>query len=617
MKCKFFILLTGIIFFTQKLCAQGVEDNSSFVTDTSLHKIFYFNASKDSYLVEDIQRMTYDYNDIHYYDEMISPFTPYYQYLSTKGSASQSLLYSNNDIFDYQRQCNTYLPYIFTGKNVKYFQNRRAYTSFNYSNGLDNGQYFDINFAKNIYKGLNLQTEYKVNYANGDFQNSGVKNQFFNVSLNYISTNGLYRANGAFVHNRAFIQENGGILSDSLFINDAFSSASTYPTNSSAGWSKWKTNEFYFNQSLRLSKDTLKQNFFNAGALIHSISFERYARLYNDENMTSTDSLGTTIWRNSLFWTNDIFTNKTEKFFIPLHIGVNYDIIKFSDLVEDKKYAVFTPEARVNLSYFGEISYKHSIASNNYSNDFQIDWKELSIIEINKEGSQNQWKNKCKVYFDMSIQNKQADYIFSHYQTANFLFNNKVGKTFTERYSLGVKLFDAFDLKFSYFDIKDSYWFDKNLQLNTGNTSLIQIVLNNKFNIGRFGFKGSYVMQNAKNEEVIRLPLLTLKQGVYYNFTMFQKKLYSQVGVDLNYFTSYYADDYNYRTGMFVRQNEEQIGNYLYADVYLDIKIQRFTLFVTVEHPYAGLVSRNYFNTPLYPHQGFTLRYGFSWKLLD
>ena len=619
------ILLSLILLNSCIVYAQNVGEEFFYDNDTALNKIFYFHSAKDKYLIDSIKKVLYDWNDVHYCDEMFLPNSPLYQYLSTEGSASQSLMFQTMDLLDIQRQNNSYSPYIFTKKNIKYFQNKDAYTSFSYSNGINSGQYLDVNFAKNLYKGLNLQTEYKVNYADGEFENSQVMNQFFNVTLNYISKNGIYKTNGAFVHNRAYILENGGLTSDTAFLNQDYSSPNTYPTNLSEGWSKWKTNEFYFNQSLRLSKDTTHQNILNSGALIHSMSFEKYARLYSDENKSFTDSLASRFFKNSIFWTNDIYSNIHSSFFLPIIIGLNYDIIKFSDSLSEDKSIMFTPEIKVALrrnstsNYPIEIDFKRCFSSSKYDNDYQLGLNINSLVSKTIEG-----KLLFNSYLKFNIQKKQADYVFEHYNTENILWENNVGKTSTKSATLGLNWKQKLNLEISYFNLKNMYWFDEELNLNSGNTSLYQVILKNNFKTKNreeksnfLGFKGIYMLQYSTNDEVVRLPLLAFKQGLYYDFTMINKKLNSQIGLDLNYFTSYYADSYNTQTGLFTRQNQRKIGNYLYANVYFNIKIQRFTLYLEVSHPYASMFSRNYFNTPLYPHHAFMFRYGINWKFLD
>lgn len=609
------IVFVFFIFCSLNVFSQTTKDSSLFSVDTALNKVIYFHNDKTMFLIDDVVRVKDDYFLSHYYNTIFIPNGSFFQQLSTSGSACQDIVYKNKSIFDYEFQPNTYSPYIFTPNNVKYFQNKKAYTSINYSNSLNGGQYFKVDFAKNIYKGLNLQTQYDVNYADGDFSYSQVMNQFFNVTLNYITPKGRYRVGGGFIHNRAYILESGGITSDSLFIHSLFDKPENYPTNYTNAYSKWKSSEFVFNEAFRIHNDTNANsvNVFNLGALVHNFSYGKYARLYKDDDKAQLDSLATNIIRNSLFWTNDIYSKDKAKYFFPVSFGVNYDVVKYVDSLNSQTNNVFSPEMKAGLRLNKlkvDFSYSHSFSSSSYyDND-----KQMNIKAAFSEDTTNDFS----LYANLVLQDKAPDYIFSHYRVEHISWDCNVRKTNTKSLSFGIDLIKAINIEVCYFSLKDVYRLDKQFYFpEYAAANLWQIKLNDDFKIKDFGFKGMYVFQNSDNDDAVRLPKLLLKQSIYYEFSMFKHRLLTQVGVDMNYFTKYYADFYNTKTGMFERQHEEKIGNYLYTDLFINIKISRFSLFLAFIHPYAGMFNKDYFNTPLYPHEGFTFRYGISWKFLD
>lgn len=591
--------------------AQNTDLKGVILNDTTLSGIHYYYFDKHSYLIDTLYGVNYDVFMTHYYDNSRIPNEHFYQGLSTLGSDSKDLIFHLDNIFDYKRQTNTFLPYIFTPSNVKYFQNRKAYTHLTYSNSLSGRQYFNVNFAKNLYKRLNLQLGYLVNYADGEFDNSQVMNQFFNTSLNYVSPKGRYYVTLAFVHNRAYVLQNGGIENDSVFRSKEYSSLGSYPVNLEQGWSKWKTSDYTFNQSFRLSKDTNNANkIFNAGAIVHSFTFSRYTRLYNDENKTIKDSLGENIARNSLFWTNDIYSKKSE-IFIPISIGMNIDYLDFNDSLYNSSFMLYSPEFNLGLrtkNFLYKFSGAYTFSSSDYDgNGF---WDMYLQMNLSKQ------KN-IFVFADLLYQDKQADYIFSHYLTEQYAWDNDLDKTKSTKISIGASFFDNFSIEARFFDVKKLYFFDSDLNLHTTDSKIFQTLLKNDMLLGKFRLKGTYALQYTEDKDYrLHLPLFLLRQTVDYSFTMFMGKLHSNVGIDLNYYTKYSADAYNPQTGMFVWQNNEKIGNYLYADAYMNINIDRFCLFIMLQHPYAGLINHDYFSTPLYPAEGFTFRYGFTWKLV-
>lgn len=610
---NFIIILFFIFCSFSQIIGQTTKDTSLYSQDTLSKNIIYYHNNKTMFLVDEATIIKDDYFLSHYYNPILIPNSSFFQQLSTFGSSCQDLVYKNRNMFDYDFQPNTFSPYIFTPNNIKYFQNKKAYTNIRYSNNTKGGQYFGVNFAKNLYKGLNLQTEYNVNYADGDFINSQVMNQFFNTTLNYISPKGRYRVNGAFVHNRAYILENGGIKDDSLFINNMFASADTYPTNLTQGFSKWKSSEYVFSQTFRLHNDTNTDiNVFNLGAFVHSFSYGKYVRIYNDEQKTNKDSLSTRIIRNSLFWTNDIYPYQKSKYFLPISIGINYDMVKYTDSLNSKRINILSPEVKagIRLNKLNvDFSYSHSFSSSYFDNDKQMNIK----ARYNQDSTDN-----FSLYANVLVMEKTPYYIYSHYRAGKLNWEYDVNKTKTKNINFGIDLIKSLNIEVSYFNLQDIYSFDKNLYGSIyRDANLWQVKLNNDFRLYDFGFKGMYVFQTSDNNDAIRVPKLLFKQSIYYEFAMFNHKLKTQVGVDLNYFTKYYADYYDTKTGLFVRQSEEKIGNYLYLDVFANMKISSFSFFLAFTHPYAGMFNYQYINTPLYPHEGFAFRYGLTWNFID
>jgi hypothetical protein len=52
-------------------------------------------------------------------------------------------------------------------------------------------------------------------------------------------------------------------------------------------------------------------------------------------------------------------------------------------------------------------------------------------------------------------------------------------------------------------------------------------------------------------------------------------------------------------------------------DVFLNVKIQRATLFVKYSHFNAAFMERNYFMVPNYPMQDAAFKFGVNWRFFD
>ena len=105
--------------------------------------------------------------------------------------------------------------------------------------------------------------------------------------------------------------------------------------------------------------------------------------------------------------------------------------------------------------------------------------------------------------------------------------------------------------------------------------------------------------------------------AIYYNQNLFHGSALLLPGLNFYYTTSYYADQYNPALRSFHLQDQREIGNYLYMDVFINLKIQRARFFVMYSHFNASFMGRNYYLTPTYPMQDGAFKFGITWRFHD
>lgn len=68
--------------------------------------------------------------------------------------------------------------------------------------------------------------------------------------------------------------------------------------------------------------------------------------------------------------------------------------------------------------------------------------------------------------------------------------------------------------------------------------------------------------KTEQKEAVLNVPEIVTRNTFYYSNFMFKKALFLQTGISLNYFSSYYGNEYNPVIGGAFVQNDKQIGNH-------------------------------------------------------
>ena len=554
--------------------------------EDSLHiSNIYFKADNKSFLIDSVYKIENDLYSTHRVDATKQIGVPFFQTLSTLGGASQSLEYNpQNPTYNFLP--NLFLPYFHTLENINFYQLSNPYSLLKYSNDINSSQYFTIIHAQNLAKGLNVAVKYDVNYADGIFATSEVMNQFFDFTANYISKSGRYRALLSFIRNRVYLNENGGILHDTLWTNQSYSKPETYPTLYTSAYSKYKNYNISLTQHYLLSKEK------KLGAISHQIIYEDLTRLFNNLETQKGDSLSQTNIENTLSWTNKTTTSKN--FFIPLNIGITHRVLSYSNTDTYFKNQI-SPFASVGLNV----------------KNFDIEGRYTQIFTQSKK-NEHQAFVKASYKKRITLQAEQNKAYGNYY----IQYYGKTSPTLTNSLKLNYNTKNL-NIDLSYNQVENATYIDENLQIIQVNkkANLFKAKAYCDYNFGIFNAKAQMLYQKTDNQEAIRLPEFQAKASLAIKVNLFGGKMTSLFGVDLNYFSAYYADVYNAEIGFFTRQNQELIGNYLYADVFANIKISQCNLFICLEHPYASLISNNYFATPHYPHSGLNFRWGLSWEL--
>ena len=126
--------------------------------------------------------------------------------------------------------------------------------------------------------------------------------------------------------------------------------------------------------------------------------------------------------------------------------------------------------------------------------------------------------------------------------------------------------------------------------------------------------ENNIIYQTASS--VIPVPALILYHNLYYHGTWF-KSLDTQIGVDLRYFTRYYAPILCPALGQFAVQDQVKIGNYPLMSVYANFYVRQLYLRFYVQYTHINhLFMRsniNYLAMPNYPMNPDIFRLGVTW----
>jgi hypothetical protein len=556
--------------------------------------------------------------------------------LGNIGSASVSLIpypFARNAGFDYG--IHTFDPWLFQNDSVRYYKVLKTYSDIKYVQGAKKEIFFKTTFSRNIYKSFNLGFDFRVLSSTGFYQLQKNNVVNFVLTAQYFTPDHRYAVIANLILNRIKNQENGGIASDSLFTENLESNRFIIPVNLQQAQNRVKESGFYIKNYFTIAsgerqrKDTTKpaRKKYNLGRVIYSFQYNRQIHNYLDgqplggfyenvfyDSASTTDSITVRKIVNELAWTNPVLNAKKQFKTLQMDFRIKYQYVEVSDL-EGKSYLnQWIPSAAIDFQpYYGlrlEASAAYVLGDYN-DGDFNIR-ADLGIIT----GKRNSKAGTFHITGIYALQ--EPSWFLQRFNSNHFRWDNSFAKqgiitagTFYDwKYlNAGVSL-----SRINHYAYLDTAANPAQLDKEAG---YFIAWLRGHLPIWRFSLSGLLAYQNVSGTDVLQVPEFTGNLTLSFTQPLFKGAATIEPGFNFFYNTAYYGNQYMPDTRSFYLQYDRKTGNYIYMDVFLNVKIQRARLFVMYSHFNAGWMGRDYFMVPHYPMPDGAFRFGITWRFHD
>jgi len=167
--------------------------------------------------------------------------------------------------------------------------------------------------------------------------------------------------------------------------------------------------------------------------------------------------------------------------------------------------------------------------------------------------------------------------------------------------------------------LHDYLYFDEtvNPKQYSGALSYFNISVFQRIRFGNFDIDLNLTYQVVSDPSIIRLPKIYSNSKLFYTNTIFKGALDMQLGINIRYFSNYYANAYMPAIRSFYIQNEKKFGNYPYLDIFLNAKIKRARIYFKYEQANSSFMPQNYFISPHYANADAALKFGVIWQLFN
>ena len=216
------------------------------------------------------------------------------------------------------------------------------------------------------------------------------------------------------------------------------------------------------------------------------------------------------------------------------------------------------------------------------------------------------------------VRNETPDFYLQYYRSNHYRWENNFNKTY--RFYVGGEI--AYPTKWvkpklnvSFENITQHIYFAEDgmpTQLD-GNIQVLAADLQLDITTPWVNLDNSIVYQHSSSD-ALPLPTLAMYNNLYYHGT-WVKALDVQIGIDMRFFTKYYAPILNPALGQFCTQQKEKVGNYPIMNVYANFYVKhiRLKLFAQYQHFNASFMNKQYYGMPAYPMAPDMFRAGLSW----
>jgi hypothetical protein len=433
------------------------------------------------------------------------------------------------------------------------------------------------------------------------------------------------------------VNENGGIKYDSIFEQNLEKNRQIFDINLKEAANQIRETGFCMKHYLDLSshpknsKDTayLSKKHFELGKLAYTFQYNRQVQHFMDnspksgfypaiilDSLVTNDSITVNRVINELSWSNPSFRTDKRYRLLQLEAHIKQQYIEVTDHIHQNYFIQYVPSAAILFHPFSSLLLT---AVGDYVFGDYNDGDVSLRVNLSQTLGNPVKRNGGTITLKGNYSYQKPAWFLEHY-----LGNHSRWDTVWQKQSLVTGCFEyayrnMVTAGVSISRIDHYVYLDSTINPAQYNKEFGYIYgyLNTNIDIWRFRFAGQFAYQSVQGATILRLPVFLGNLTIYYTQPLFHGAATLQPGLNFNYNTAYYANNYMPAIQSYYLQHKKEVGDYLYIDFFINIKIQRARFFLEYSHLNASFMGRNYYTVPLYPMQDAAFHFGIAWRFHD
>ena len=584
------------------------------------------------------------------------------EWLGNLGLPSQSGIFYQRKETDYTGDFlfkHTFYDQYIGPNEALFFNTKRPYSNITYASGGLKDQEED-----HLTAGLSMNATSKLNFGLFVDYKYG-RGSYFNQSTDDLNgyLNGSYKDKKYSIHFLAGLNnfkqfENGGLQNDSLIYTAE--EASTIPVKLSNTWTEYNSFYFWVNQQYNIGYDKKNPTDSEASEFVplmtigYSTKYEYSQKKYYERSITSG------------YYDNYYYSTKASKDSCSQHFFKNVVSLTFNEGY--KKWMLFSLRAFVEADFeqnrlqimdtiYVPTKEEQPILTQGLDTLCQVHNQALVSVggEIFKRKGNTQYGVLGKVLlvgrdkrlaFDVSgdfntkiklkddlnlhigalghIKSTIPSYFTEHYYSNHYMWENYFNNTWSARGYGEIAIpykYCGIKIGAGWQGLKNYIYFDKNAMPTQDTEHFIQIInadLELNLSAWLLHWDNKVSFQYVNEPSILPLPMISAYSNFYFRHSFLKDNIFTlQIGVDCRYNTAYYANAYMPATGVFHLQDEKLIGNYPLMNVYVNMHLKQFRVYLMCYNLSAAFMEPTYFAVPGYPLNPIMFKFGLSWNFYD
>ena len=522
--------------------------------------------------------------------------------------------------------------------DIKYYSVATPLTELYFKTVMEQGQSLDALVTLNTSERFNVSIAYKGLRSLGKYINQLSSTGNFRFTTSYNTLNKRYYLNFHYTSQDFLNGENGGItsLQDFESENAAFKNRARIEVYFKDATSFMKGKRVFLDHNFRINSQSSDNNI----SIVHQFNYENKFFEFNQKTLPST--IGDAIVKRfgDSYVTNNI-NDQTHYNRMYNKVGAIYEnelLGKFQLFAEDFRYNYYYDKILILDSgvvpssindQFNTVGGQYEYRKNKWNGTFlysnSISNQSLSNFDA-KLGYKLNEKNEF--FFQYQNTNKSPNHIYNLHQSSYVSYNwynnfnnekiNNIEATAKTQWlnaSFQISSFDDY-LYFSNDDTAEKQLISPKQYDKTIN--YLSVKVNREFKFRNFSLDNTILYQEVdQQDDVLNVPQIVTRNTLYYSNFFFKKALFLQTGVTFNYFTKFYANDYNPVIAEAFVQNQKKIGDFPMLDFFINARIRQTRIFLKAEHFNSGFTGNTFYNAPNYPYRDFMIRFGLVWNFFQ